>query len=30
MKAKARYSNFSFVTFVVMTSSEHMMFDVIG
>ncbi len=30
MKVKARYSNFSFVTFVVMTSSECITFDIIG
>ncbi len=30
MKAKARYGNFSFMTFVVMTSSERMPFNIIG
>lgn len=30
MKAQARYSNFSFMAFAVMTSSERMTIDIIG
>ncbi len=30
MKAKARHLNFSIMIFVVMTSSEHVTFDIIG